>query len=168
MKNRTLKIYLQIVFCFLILSNFTLLATSHGPQDLKLSYDTENASLTATFKHSVSDQSTHYVKTIVIKLNGTTLETLTYTSQPTTNEFSYEYNITASVGDELYVSGTCSLGGTIYRTLIVVNSTDPNGTNGNEDDSSIPGFNLSTVLISSMGIIFIIFPFIKKKMKVIR
>jgi len=165
MKHKTLKFYLQIGFCFLILSNFTLLATSHGPTDLTLSYDIENASLTATFKHDVSDPSIHYVETIVIKLNGTTLETLTYNSQPTNNEFSYEYNITASEGDELYLSGTCILGGKIYRTLIVGNSTDPNGTNGTADESSISGFSLSIFLISSMSIIFIIFPFMKNKRK---
>jgi hypothetical protein len=165
MKSKTLKFYLQIGFCFLILSNFTLLAASHGPQELNISYDLENESLTATFMHSVSDQSTHYVETVIIKLNGTTSETLTYTSQPTNNEFSYEYNITASEGDELFVSGTCVRGGTITQTLIIVNSTDPNGTNGTDEESSIPGFNLSTFLISSNGIIFIIFLFIKKKRK---
>ncbi|MHA1561727.1 MAG: hypothetical protein ACTSPA_06335 [Promethearchaeota archaeon] len=168
MKNKTLIFYLQTVLFFLLLSNFTTLATSHGPHELNLTYDLENSSLTATFKHSVSNRSSHYVETVIIKLNGTTLETLNYTSQPTTNEFSYVCNISASEGDEIFVSGTCSLGGTIYRTLIVVNSTDPNGGNGTEEETSILGFSLSIVLISSMGIFFIIFPSIKKKLKVIR
>ena len=60
MKNKILILYLQIVFCFILLSNFATLATSYGPQELILTYDFENTSLNATFKHSVSDPSTHY------------------------------------------------------------------------------------------------------------
>ena len=51
MKNKILILYLQIVFCFILLSNFTTLATSHGSQELILTYDFENTSLNATFKH---------------------------------------------------------------------------------------------------------------------
>ncbi|QEE15490.1 hypothetical protein DSAG12_01316 [Promethearchaeum syntrophicum] len=157
MKHKTLKFYLQIGFCFLIFSNFTVLATSHSPQDLILSYDTENKTLTAAFKHSVSDPSSHFIETVVIKLNGTTLETLTYSSQPTNNEFSYEYNISASEGDEIFVSGTCNQGGTITQTLIIVNDL--------EDDPTIPSFPLSNIITSSMGTIIIVLLIIKKKGK---
>jgi len=174
MKHKTLKFYLQIVFCLLILSNFTTPATSHPPSDLHLSYNTDTTTLTATFKHSVSDASTHYVDSVEIKLNGVIVKTEYYSSQPTTNEFAYEYDISASEGDEFLVTGFCSEGGNYFQYLTIGNSTistsdlPDDGTNGNEDDPSVPSFNISIVLISSMGIFFIIFTIIKKKMKVIR
>jgi len=174
MKHKTLIFYLQIAFCFLLLSNFTTPATSHSPSDLHLSYNTDTTTLTATFKHSVFDASTHYVDSVEIKLNEVIVETLYYTSQPTTNEFAYEYNISASEGDEFLVTGFCNQGGNIIQYLTIGNSTistsdlPDDGTNGNEDDPSVPGFNFSIILISSMGIFFIIFTIIKKKMKVIR
>ena len=174
MKNKTLIFYLQIVFCFLLLSNFTTLASSHEPMSLDLTYNSDTTTLTATFSHPVSDPNSHYVDLVRIKLNDTNINTTFYTSQPTANEFSYEYNISASEGDELTVTGSCNQGGDIIQDLTVGNSTistsdlPDDGTNGTDGDTTIPGFSLSIVLISSMGIFFIIIPFIKKKMKVIR
>ena len=174
MKNKTVIFYLQIVFCLLVLSNLTTLATSHTPDYLDLSYNSDTTTLTATFTHPVADRTVHYVESVEIKLNETIIDTLYYTSQPDINEFSYEYNISVSEGDELYVTGFCNQGGSVFNYLLIGNSTisetsrDVPNDNGNETDPTIPGYNLSIVLISSMGIFFIVFPQIKKKMKVIR
>jgi len=172
MKKKTLIIYLQIVGFILILSNFTTMASSHAPYYLDLTYNTDTTTLTATFTHPVSDPNTHYVSIVEIKLNYTILDTFYYTSQPIADEFSYEYNITASEGDELLVTGDCSQGGYLAKFLLIGNSTISEttrnlpGDNGNETDTGIPGYNLSIFLFSSLGILFIIFPIIKKKLKV--
>jgi len=173
MKRKTLIICLQIVSFFLLLSNFSTLATSHTPDYLDLSYNTENTTLTATFTHPVSDPNIHYIDSVEIKLNDEVVDTIPYTSQPIADEFSYEYNVSATEGDEFIVTGICNQGGSVFNYLLIGNSTisetsrglpDDNG----NDDPTIPGFNLSIILISSIGVLFISFPIIKKKMKVIR
>ena len=174
MKNKKLILCLQFVFCLLVLSNFTTLATSHTPDYLDLSYNRDTTTLTATFTHPVADPNIHYINSVEIKLNDIVVDTISYTSQPITDEFSYEYSLSASEGDELIVTGICNQGGSIFNYLLIGNTTISETSrslpddNGNETDPTIPGFNLSIVLISSMGIIFIVFPQIKKKMKVIR
>lgn len=129
-------------------------AKAHSPSSMILSYSMSTDVLTVSFSHSVSDPNSHYVSTVRVQINGSTVLTETYTSQPTANGGSYQYNITAGTYDRIQVTLTCIQGGSI--TLCIFGGggacTDDDG------DQGIPGyFGLSVILaISVFVLLFVI------------
>ncbi|KKM00544.1 hypothetical protein LCGC14_1803370 [marine sediment metagenome] len=131
---------------------------AHKSSNLHLEYDANNQSLNATFTHNVANKNTHYIITVVIQVNGSTVLTVPYTSQPSTSSFTYNYNISANTGALISVAGTCNEAGTIVGTYTV--GTGQNGTNGENAISGYFGFMIIT------GIFLVGFTIlIEKKMK---
>jgi len=131
------KIYLGLVIFFIAA---TLVGTqnvrAHKPTSILLSYSSNPSSIDVGISHPVDDPNTHYIETVVVKVNGTTVITETYTSQPNANNFHYIYNITAGYNDNVLVTVTCVEGGTSSICLTIgVGSCSTGG-----GPPSIPGF----------------------------
>lgn len=98
---------------------------AHAPSDMTLAYDSDSHILTVTIVHNVSDPNSHYIYNIKIQIN--TIETHEYTSQPTSSEFSYTFDVSASQGDIITVTAECNLGGSMMKTLKVGPGTTRTG-----------------------------------------
>lgn len=123
-----------LIFC-LPNSMMAPLAFAHSPATMTVSYDLGNQDLQVNISHQVSSPINHYITKIEIKKNGEIYNTSLYTSQPTTNSFSYSYKINASTGDVIDVYALCNQGGSKTAQIIV-------GKDNNENETSTPGFEL--------------------------
>ena len=124
-------------------------ARAHKPESLNLGF-TSPSTLNLTISHPVDDPASHYISSVVIEINGTTVITETYTSQPDANWWTYHYNITASTNDIIEVTITCIEGGTSTICLIL-------GVGGCPQDGgpSIPGFFGLWVIFGISVIVFL-------------
>lgn len=94
-------------------------AFAHPPKDVALSYDAPSKALSVKVAHSSFFPSRHYVKNVVISLNGKTVRSEPYTSQPAGDAFTYTYTVEASPGDELSVTALCNVFGSKETKLTV-------------------------------------------------
>ncbi|MHA2008327.1 MAG: hypothetical protein ACXABO_11875 [Promethearchaeota archaeon] len=142
------SIILWFLFLFTIGLSITSIAVkAHNPVGLQLSYDKTTKQLNATITHNVGDPNNHYIESVDIKVNGSTVRFVPYTSQPSTNTFTYVYNnITAIEGETIQVKATCSISGSITRSLVVGDGQLPNG------GAQIPGY-IGILLILSISIV---------------
>lgn len=90
-------------------------AVAHSPSDMRLDYNPDLGNLRVTVTHQVDDSSTHYVKEVGVMRNGVTVDTVTYSSQPSKETFTYGYPITLNPGDMARVTARCNIGGSITR-----------------------------------------------------
>lgn len=137
-----------IIFC-LSINSIVPLVCAHAPATMKATYNTENQELQITVSHQVSSATTHYISKIEIKKNGEIYNTSLYTSQPTTNSFTYTYKVNATTGDVIDVYALCNQGGSKTDQIIV-------GQDNNQNDTSTPGFELIVLLgalIVSIGLL---------------
>ena len=109
--------YVISVFFIIFLTIAGINVRAHPPSDMTLEFDSNTNALTVTITHIVSDNTSHYVQSVVISVNGSVDQTHPYTSQPDTVEFVYIYTVVTSAGSTINVLATCSEGGTISRTL---------------------------------------------------
>ncbi|MHA2036351.1 MAG: hypothetical protein ACW972_04050 [Promethearchaeota archaeon] len=90
----------------------TMNANAHKPMHLDFNYDSDADTLKVTVIHGVTDPTFHYVSFIEITVNHSTVHTQAYTSQPTTNIFTYEYTgIAAGFNATVEVIATCNIEG---------------------------------------------------------
>lgn len=145
-KNR--HFVLLIVYIAVILA-LTQNARADKPESLNLGF-TGPSTLNLIISHPVDDPASHYISSVVIEINGTTVITETYTSQPDANWWTYHYNITASTNDIIEVTVTCIEGGTTTICLIL-------GVGGCPQDGgpSIPGFFGLWVIFGISVIVFL-------------
>jgi len=94
-------------------------AFAHPPKDVALSYDAPSKALSVKVAHSSFFPSRHYVKNVVISLNGKTVRSEPYTSQPAGDTYTYTYTVEASPGDELSVTAICNVFGSKETKLTV-------------------------------------------------
>jgi hypothetical protein len=137
------------VFIFIlanVLAFLILPVTAHAPSEMTLEYDLDSQVLTVTIVHNVSDPTSHYIFNIKIQINTT--ETYEYTSQPTSSEFSYTYNVPASEGDIIVVTAECNHGGSIMQTLVVGPSTTKT------DEILVPDLYPVHAGLMSVGLVF--------------
>lgn len=133
------------------ITSTTLIVRAHNPADLDLDYNSNTEVLTVTILHGVSDPNSHYIESVHITVNGSTVLNELYTSQPTSSTFSYMYNITASEGARIQVTATCNVGGDNTGCIIVGSgSCEPEG-------GAIPGylglmmiFGISAIILSTV------------------
>lgn len=79
-------------------------------------FDPSAAKIFITVTHRVDDPSTHYLKTVRVKLNGAVISDPDYRSQPTDNTFTLSYDVNAHTGDMIDVTAICSRGGTLEKS----------------------------------------------------
>jgi hypothetical protein len=112
----------KIVFVVLMLVITTVLphtALAHPPQDMILEYDLDAELLSVIIIHNSPAPTVHYVNKIEIEQNDELIFSEEYTSQPTTSEYTYTYEIQAVIGDELTVIAYCNIQGSITRSITV-------------------------------------------------
>ncbi len=145
------NIYFGILIVFLAT---TLVITqntrAHDVYSMTLGYSSNPTSINLGISHQVEDPNTHYIAKVVVQLNGTTVITQTYTSQPDANNFHYIYNTTAETNDHVLVTVTCSEGDTSSICLTIgVGSCSVSG------PPSIPGYSGLLVIVGFSAVIFL-------------
>ena len=151
------RVYYILILLFVVSATSRIDSVkAHPPSGLVLLYNSNTNKLNVTISHSVSDPNTHYVYSVVIEVNGTTTVSETYTSQPSSILFTYQYNITANNGARIQASATCNQGGTVTECIVV-----GGGTCGTSNGSGIPGYS-GLLLILGISIIALLF-FVRRK-----
>ena len=90
-----------------------------APKDIKLEYDASTQTLTVTITHKSIATDFHYIKYVEIKKGGTVISNNKYENQPDPETFTYKYNVPATEGETIEVTGTCSIFGSKTVTLTV-------------------------------------------------
>lgn len=108
-----------IIGIFLIIGSLmiSMQAAAHNPRYMKLNYEPDT--LDILILHFSFGPKIHYVYKVDIEKNGVLYSTESYTSQPKFIFFRYNYNVTATTGDELTVTAYCSLFGKITRSITI-------------------------------------------------
>lgn len=152
--NFYMFLFFSATFLFLIAPN----VNANPISTINLNYNSSTEELSVTITHIVSNPTTHYVNSVVIKVNGSTVKSEVYYSQPTASTFIYQYaNITANDGATIEVTVSCNLSGPNPPVSIII------GDGGQNGEPLIPGY-LGLVLVIVASIIFCL-PFIYKKSK---
>jgi len=130
------------IFFIVFLAIASINVRAHPPNDMSLEYNSSTNTLFVSITHGVSDNTSHYVISVVVRVNGSIDQTQFYTSQPDVFFFTYEYTVITNNGSTIQVTATCSQGGSITKTL--------GGTN-EPTDGAIPGYmGLSLILVVSV------------------
>ena len=146
--------YFISVFFIVFLTIAGINVRAHPPDDMSLEYNSSTNTLKVSISHVVSDNTSHYVDSVVVRVNESIDQTESYTSQPDLVNFSYEYTVITNNGSTIQVTATCSQGGSITRTL---------GGESTPTDGTIPGYiGLYLVLVVSVITLLTI---IRKKIK---
>jgi len=155
----SIKKLIGILSIFLVMgiAFTTINVKAHNPMHLDFLYDADNDILKITIIHGVTDPNYHYVKSIEIQVNDSTITTENYSSQPTRNIFTYEFpGIVLTVDDDVKAIAICSLHGS-YTAHIIWSFWEDKGS-----FSSVIGPTLiSTLLVAGIVII----PGISQKLK---
>jgi len=113
--NRYFLIEITALILLLLVSG----VSANPPSDLNLTYNQTSGNLSATFTHQVADPATHYLKNVRIWVDGNETINEDYTSQPTSDVFSYVYPLNVNEGTMIEVSGECNIFGSIKESLII-------------------------------------------------
>lgn len=149
------KIFFFItIFLIVFLTITGVNVRAHPPDDMSLEFNSGTSTLTVTIIHGVSDNTTHFVSSVEIRVNGSIDQTQTYSSQPDLSIFIYEYTVVTNNGSVIQVTATCIVGGSITRTLGGTN--EPSG-------GGIPGY-MGLPLVLTVSFITLIL-LIRKKLK---
>ncbi len=148
------KYYFISVFFIVFLTIASINVRAHPPQDMSLEYNSGTNTLKVSITHGVSDNTSHYIFSVVIRINGSIDQTQTYTSQPDIIFFTYEYTVITNIGSTIQVTATCSQGGSITKTL---------GGTTETTDGAIPGY-MGLYLILVVSVITLLMK-IRKKLK---
>jgi len=100
-------------------------AAATPPSDVILSYNELSSELAVTITHPVVDPTTHYIREVVITVNGKTITDTSYTSQPSQDTFTRTYPVQAKLGDDIEVTATCNLAGSKSSHLYVTTTAGP-------------------------------------------
>ncbi|MDG6218528.1 MAG: hypothetical protein QCI00_03710 [Candidatus Thermoplasmatota archaeon] len=111
--------YIFVVLMLVTTSLLSGMVIAHPPKDMVLSYDLETEILSVTITHNSDIPTVHNIEKVEINRNNELVLIEEYDSQPSTSEFSYEYDIQAVVDDELTVIAYCSIQGSITRSITI-------------------------------------------------
>lgn len=115
-----MKNWLVVIFLIFAVSMFY----AHNPKDVKLAYDAAKGELSVTVEHLIKetkqpDPTKHYIKEIIVSLNGTKGETKTFKSQESTDFQKAMFKLKAKKGDKIAVTANCVISGTKTVELVV-------------------------------------------------
>ncbi|MFX1503732.1 MAG: hypothetical protein ACFFDH_22415, partial [Promethearchaeota archaeon] len=112
-------IFFPGLFLIILISMTTVNTKAHNPSNMSLSYDSNTKVLSVSITHTVTNPSSHYIEYVLIRVNGSTVLNQIYTSQPSTSSFTYDYNITAGDRATIQVTASCSISGSITRSITI-------------------------------------------------
>ncbi len=108
------------VFILLLAAGGCILVTpvaANPPSDMSVSYQELSRTLAVTITHQVPNPQNHYIKEVLVVINGKTVNDSFYTSQPTPDTFTYSYPVDTKPGDEIAVTATCVFAGSLTHQL---------------------------------------------------
>jgi hypothetical protein len=122
-------------------------AKATNPEHLDLLYDEETGHISIYAIHGVTDETKHYVDSLIILVNGTTVVDWTFTSQESYNILHWDYYFADPVptdGDTIHIFLTCNFGGT-YDKALILGHRNPGHELGFA--STLPPVIVSTILV---------------------
>ena len=122
-RNASLNHILAFLVIAVCAGSVILPAAAHAPSDMSISYNELSKVLNATITHQVPHPQAHYVKEVHVILNGNTVHDVHYTSQPSPDTFTYTYPLLPAPGDTIEVTASCSIAGSINRTMYMPGPT---------------------------------------------
>jgi hypothetical protein len=144
------------VFFFLLAVGGSIIITpvaAHPPSDMSVSYHELSRTLVVTITHPVPNPQEHYIKEVTVTINGKIVNDSFYTSQPAPDTFTYTDPIDTKPGDEIAVTATCVLAGSLTRQMYntgPIATTLPPG-------AGMPAAKTSAGLFSLIGVGFAVF-----------
>lgn len=106
------------IIAFLLIFTLTLFFATPAKKAL-LAYDLNKNELSVDFEHEVVNVKTHYIKEIIVYLNGNVVIDKKYTSQATAVDQKDSFKLTAKKGDKIAVVSICNIGGEYKGEIIV-------------------------------------------------
>ena len=144
------KIYHYMAIFFIVfLTIASLNVKANPPNDMTLEYNSNTNTLTVSIAHAVSDNTTHYIVSIVVSVNGSVDQSHGYTSQPDLGYFVYNYTLITKNGSVISVTASCNQGGSLTRTL--GGTSEPSG--------GIPGY-MGMYIVLSVSVISLPFTWV--------
>lgn len=147
-------IFLSSIFLIIIgITSTTLNANATNPEHIDLLYDKDpdtgdyTGHLSIYIIHGVTHEDKHYVDSLIITVNGTTVVDWTFTSQETYNILHWDYTFADPIpvdGDLIHVIVTCNFGG-YYDKELLLGYRRPGHELGFA--STIPPVLVSTILV---------------------
>ncbi len=123
MKNITLMITIGVLF----LSFKPVFG--HPPSSLKIEFNLADHVLKVDVLHEVKDPAKHFIYKVAVDLNGKEIIKQTFKTQRDSTGLNVIYMIIdAKVGDEIGVTGFCSISGKKKETIKVQLPENPEGT----------------------------------------
>jgi len=155
------------ILLLISITSTILNANANAPIYLDLSYDQTDDKFTISFIHGVTDPNYHYVASVTINVtnhitHNSTIYSYSYTNQPTTNIFTYEYpGIIANDHDRIEVTVVCSLSG------ITIKIIEELGVELVEHKDSFASTIIPSLVSALIVITIIILPRLSKKRRIV-
>ena len=108
---------LRIIAAVLVVCILIPPVSAHSPSGMSVTYHELSKELLVSITHDVPNPGEHYINEVTVSINGKVVNDSRYTSQPAPDTFTYIYPVETVTGDEIRVTATCSLAGSITRTL---------------------------------------------------
>ncbi|HOD12963.1 MAG TPA: hypothetical protein PLO93_04980 [Candidatus Omnitrophota bacterium] len=87
-------------------------APAHPPASIDVKYNTSAKNFIAIIDHRVSNPTKHYIRKVIIKLNGKQVAEQYFTKQSTVNEQQIIFTVgDITIGDLLEIEAFCNVGG---------------------------------------------------------
>ena len=124
-------------------------AYANPPQDIKLGYDTVDSTLDVIITHEIPTTvpPVHYIYKVEVEKNGELYLSEEYTSQPSTETFTYTYEVQTEEGDEVIATAFCNLFGSLAGSVIIPSKDAPStpDINGNRNIKPNTDYNYNFV-----------------------
>lgn len=152
--NRRVFLIISLVTVTLLLSTMTVAA--HPASEMNLSYEMDNEMLEVEIVHSVDNQEDHYIDNVEVRKNEELMMSKNYNSQPTSSSFTYEYELTASEGDNISVYSNCNKGGddTVEMQVEAGQTQDGENQTQEEDMNTLMMVGIVIAIIIVLGIVY--------------
>jgi hypothetical protein len=122
-------------------------ASATPPSDMLLSYTERSGDLRVVITHPVPNPQVHYINKVTVSINGKMVNESRYTSQPTPDIFTYTYPLVTVPGDEIEVTASCVLSGSLTRQY----TTGPFGATSSSTPESRPTQKAAEGLVPFLG-----------------
>jgi len=149
LNHSRLTTVLHIVTGVLVVCLLILPVSAHSPSGMSVTYHESSKELLVSITHAVPNPGEHYIHEVTVSINGKVVNESRYTSQPAPDTFTYTYPVETVTGDEIKVTATCSLAGSLSRTLY--NSGPITSTSSSSPDSQ-PTQKAAAGLLAVLGI----------------
>lgn len=149
------NVSLNHILVFLVIAALTgivvIPAAAHAPSDMSISYNERSGELNVTITHQVPDPGVHYVREVLVTINGNVVHDRQYTSQPAPGAFTYTYPLLPRPGELIEVTASCNIAGSISRQMFMPGPTATTGHPGTPPPTQKAGLGIIPVLGAALG-----------------